>query len=135
MIFAATCAISPDEPCFNLSELNRYSPPPDQVLHRYQILIVVRGEMLAEYDIDLGAADQFTAAQFRLPGGISLGKRIEILHTVAELQEMADFLRSRPFSLPFQPRDLVHEYREHVEEAGLRIAHQSTFGPLGHITR
>ena len=135
MIFAATCAIDPDEPCFNLSELNRYSPPPNQVLHRFQVIIVVRGETLAEYDIDLGEADRFTATQFRLPGGISTGKRIEILHTVAELQEIADFIRACPVSLPFQPRDLIHEYREHVEEASRRITHQSTFGPGGLVTR
>ena len=125
-----------DEPCFNLSELNRLSAPPDQTLHRYQVLLVVRDDRLAEYREDLGPATNFTRPEFRVPGGVSLGGgKFEILHTVAELQEVADHLRHESWSLPFQPADLTREYYDYLDQMPRFKKHQSTSGPLVRLER
>ena len=88
--------VSPDEPCFSLSEINLQSPG-SRGWRRYQIIYVVRNDRLAEHRVDLGPARKFRASQFRIPGGVmsTVTGRGEILHTVAELQEIADHLRAR----------------------------------------
>ena len=131
-----TLVIKQDEPCFNLSELNQLSPPPNQKLHRYRVVLVIRDDRLAEYRHDLGPTENFTRPEFRIPGGVSLGGgKVEILHTVAELQEIADHLRNEPWSLPFQPADLTQEYYNYIDQLPRFRRHQSTFGPLARLQR
>ena len=135
-LWPVTLVIRQDEPCFNLSELNQLCEPPNQRLHRYQVLLVVRDDRLAEHRRDLGPAAGFTRPEFRVPGGVSLGGgKIEILHTVAELQEVADHLRHERWSLPFQPADLAQEYYEYIDQSARVRRHQSTSGPLAHLER
>ena len=132
----STLVIDKDEPCFNLSELNQLSPPPDQALHRFQIILVVRNDRLAEYRQDLGPTSKYTRPEFRIPGGVEVGHgRVEILHTVAELQEVADHLRNMRFEFPFVPTDLATEYRKFVERSPALVAHRTTFGPAGKVLR
>ena len=108
MIELATIAVSQDEPCFGLYELDYNSglPLPEGGFHRYQIILVIRDDKQAEAWIDMGSAVNWESVdQFRIPGGVRDPKtgRIEILHTVAELRGIADFLRVRPV---FDKREL-----------------------------
>jgi len=95
-IAIATTHYSKDEPCLGLYEMNLQSAG-SKGFHRYQILNVIRADKVAECRIDLGPAKKFKADQFRIPGGVidpKTGKG-EILHTVGELRDIADKLRSR----------------------------------------
>ena len=135
-LFPVTLAYRRDEPCFNLSELNQLTTGLNQVLRRFQIIIVVRDDSLAEYRVDLGLASDFKRPEFRIPGGVVVGHgRIEILHTVAELQEIADNLRHTPFALPFAPADLTKEYYDYIDELPRLKKAQSTFGPTHALVR
>ena len=135
-LFPATLVIRRDEPCFNLSELNQLSSGLNQALHRFQVIIVVRDDRLAEYRVDLGPAGAFNRPEFRIPGGVVVGHgRIEILHTVAELMEIADNLRNTPFALPFAPADLTKEYYDYLDELPRLRKAQSTFGPEHKLVR
>jgi hypothetical protein len=73
---------------------------------------------MAEYREDLGAKEDFTADAFRIPGGVwdAATRRMEVLHSVGELREIAEFVRLGPTVRPeIQPRDLVGEYHEHLD--------------------
>lgn len=127
----------PDEPCFNLSELNQLGGPSNnQQLHRFQVILVVRNDSLAEFRRDLGVASDFSRPEFRIPGGVVVGHgRVEILHTIEELVEVADHLRRERWVLPFQPADLTSEYYSYLEQRPKLAVHQSTFGPLARFQR
>ena len=90
-VVVATTHYNIDEPCIGLVEMDIQTPAG---WHRFQILNVIRNDRIAECRIDLGK--QTKADQFRIPGGVIDEKgHGEILHTVGELQEIADKLRSR----------------------------------------
>ena len=59
-LLPATLEVSYDELAFNLSEL--IQPAPVGVPRRFQIILVIRNDALAEYRIDLGPA----RASFRM---------------------------------------------------------------------
>ena len=116
-LISATIEIHLDEPAFNLVELNLQSPD-NSGWRRYQIISVVRGERLAEYREDLGAAKDFSADAFRIPGGVwdASTRRMEVLHSVGELREVAEAVRLGPTVRPeIQPRDLSKEYHDHLD--------------------
>jgi hypothetical protein len=116
-LISAAIEVHLDEPAFNLSEVNLQAPD-NSGWHRYQIISVVRGEKMAEYREDLGPKDSFTADSFRIPGGVwdSNTRRIEVLHSVGELREIAEYVRLGPTVKPvIQNRDLVHDYNEHMD--------------------
>ena len=86
--------------------------------------------------MDLGPAANFTRPEFRIPGGCVVGHgRVEIMHTVAELQEIAENLRHTPFDLPFAPADLTKEYYDYLDELPRLRKAQSTFGPEHSLVR
>mgnify|MGYP000005745595 FL=1 len=117
-LISAAIEVHLDEPAFNLVELNLQSPD-NSGWRRYQIISVVRGERLAEYREDLGAAKDFSADAFRIPGGVwdASTRRMEVLHSVGELREVAEFVRLGPTVRPeIKPRDLVSEYHDHVDK-------------------
>mgnify|MGYP001575673000 CR=1 FL=1 len=98
LLTLATPVISLDEPCFLLIEEHLQSPGA-KGLHRYNIVTVVRNDELVEWHHDMGSAKKFRDVdQFRIPGGVQdpRTKRLYIEHTVGELREIADILRSRP---------------------------------------
>ncbi len=84
MPLTSTLHTSPDEKAYALVETNMQSPT-FRGFHRYQLIIVNREDRMSEFRRDLGPAKNFEARQFRIP---SLW-----LHTVGELQDMADNLR------------------------------------------
>ena len=115
MLWAGTTDIRAEEPAFSLSELNMQSPLGS--LRRYRVICVVRGDKLAQHFEDLGPAQSFTTPLFRIPGGVSDGKRIEIVHSVAELVDIAEHMVDVP-ALPdsYEPRDLLHEYIDNRDQ-------------------
>ena len=117
-LISAAIEVHLDEPAFNLSEVNLQAPD-SSGWRRYQIIYVVRGERMAEYREDLGPKDNFTADAFRIPGGVwdASTKRMEVLHSVGELREIAEYVRLGPTVKPqIEKRDLVSEYNEHMDK-------------------
>ena len=116
-LIGAAIEVHLDEPAFNLVEMNLQAPDSSGG-RRYQIISLVRGQRLAEYREDLGAAKDFTADAFRIPGGVwdAVTRRMEVLHSVGELREVAEAIRLGPTVRPeITPRDLVSEYHDHVD--------------------
>ena len=117
-LISAAVEVHLDEPAFNLTEVNLQAPD-NSGWRRYQIISVVRGERMAEYREDLGPKEDFTADAFRIPGGVwdAATRRMEVLHSVGELREIAEFVRLGPTVRPeIQTRDLVTEYHDHVDK-------------------
>ena len=101
-----------DEPAFALAEVNLQSPD-SSGWRRYQIIYVIRNDKLAEYREDLGPSENFTAEAFRIPGGVwdADTRRLEIMHSVAELKHIAEKVRLGPRIAPqIQPRDIIGEH-------------------------
>ena len=116
-LISATIEVHLDEPAFNLTEVNLQAPD-NSGWHRYQIISVVRGERMAEYREDLGPQENFAADSFRIPGGVwdASTRRMEVLHSVGELREIAEYVRLGPTVRPdIQARDLVGEYHDHMD--------------------
>ena len=118
LLHLATPVISLDEPCFLLIEEHMQSPNA-KGFHRYQIVTVVRNDELVEWHHDMGDAKRFkNIDQFRIPGGVrdEQTKRLYIEHTVGELQEIADQLRSRPqMSRNIPHTDLIALYARYLD--------------------
>lgn len=130
-IVPATPFVSNDEKCALLAEVNLRTPD-SRGFHRYQILYVVRNDALAEHRVDLGPRERFTAAQFRVPGGVGN----EILHTVGELRDIADLQRNGYIPMPIRPpSDLVEEWHDLNDRRRKAKRNQSLFGPAGHHQR
>lgn len=94
-----------DEPCLGLYEMNLQSTG-SRGFRRYQIIYVMRGDKPAEMRRDMGSAKSFTANQFRIPGGAKdeVSGRYYIEHTVGELVDIADYMRTHP---SFDKKELV----------------------------
>lgn len=98
-LFVGTTYVLDDEPCFGLFELNFEH-------RRHRIFQVIRGDNIAEYREDMGAAGEFKGiAQQRIMGGVVDGNKIYIEHTVGELRDIANAMRIR--RLPFSKRELA----------------------------
>ena len=102
--------VLPDEPCFSLSELNLLRDN-GHTWQRCQVLLVVRADRLARYEIEMGPREQFLADPFRLLGGFMEDGKIYIFHSVAELQHIAHYMREEP------PQRLVKESTPFVKAA------------------
>ena len=107
-LYRATHYVTNDEPCINLAEVNLISPHDGQ-WHRYEILIVIRDDELAEYRKDMGLRSKFKHKEkpdgFRIMGGFydPYTKERCIEETVGSLRDMALALREYP---SFDKRDL-----------------------------
>jgi hypothetical protein len=138
-LLSATIELSLDEPAFQLSEVHLQSGLPGMGWRRYQIIYVVRADRLAEFRLDMGPAENFTAPQFRILGGVQNERTgyCEILHTVGELRDIADDLRDRPapFLSEIEPPDLWGQWFAEKEEKWRWRKRSSTFGPKGKVER
>jgi len=130
-----TTKVWDDEPCFSLREENRPSRSGKNMC-RWQIMRVVRDDKLVTACVYLGLADQFLSDQFQLVGGVldDDGKGVAV-HTVAELREGAEELRSRPPHRTGDPTDLASRYVDHMEEMVKQQNHRSTFGSHSKLVR
>ena len=133
-LHSATLTINEDEPAFNLSEVNLQE---GHGWRRYQIVTVIRGERFAQWWDDLGPRSSHTADQFRIVGGVPVGKgRIECLHTVGELRAMADRLRAGALlKFDYEPTNWASAYYDALDTAKLVRRHQSVSGPAVTIQR
>lgn len=137
VLIAGTETVRLDEPCFGLAELNLQSPG-SKGWRRYQVLQVVRNDRIAEHRRDLGPAGLFVAPQFRIPGGVidEATGRIEILHTVGELVDIADYQRDGRFAQPeIVPRDLIAGYHDQLDKNAKARRRVSHFGHLHRVQR
>ena len=133
-LLPATLEISYDELAYSLSEL--IQPSPLGAPRRFQIILVIRDNDLAEYRTDLGPSSDFTAPEFRIPGGIvdEITGRGEILHTVGELKDIAIEMRER--GVPTLPRrDIWQEFYDQQEEKEKSAIGYTIFGPGGSTVR
>ena len=134
-----TAAVVMDEPCFSLKEM--LGPAPDsRSVRRWQTIRVIRyGDRLAEFRRDLGEASGFTAGEFIIPGGVidEATGRIEIEHTVGELIDIADLIRSDKYERPEPPKgiDLVQSYQDGPDKRRRKRRAISQFGPAFKIER
>ena len=89
MIIPATLAVHGNEKAYGLQEAHLQSPG-SRGFHRYRIIMVNRGGVIAEYREDMGLAKNFKGIrQFNVP---SLWE-----HSVDELLGIADVLRNETF--------------------------------------
>jgi hypothetical protein len=95
MLYAAAAVVNTDEPALALTELNEMSPTSG--LHRIQTIYVVRNDRPAEFRLDLGDAGRFKADEFHIMASVvdSATGRVESVHSVGELQEMAEAYREQ----------------------------------------
>ena len=108
--------VDPNEGCYNLSELDQQSPG-NHGWHRYQIIIVVRNDTLAEYREDLGPRTNFpNSNQFRISGyDDPNGWPCNIIETVGRLKAFAEDMRNNPFVIQAPSLDLVQGYWDAME--------------------
>lgn len=131
----ATRSVFDDEPCWYLGEFNLPSKS-GKTRCRYQLLRVVRDDRLVTAYVYLGPASKYKADQFQMIGGYVQNGRGCAVHTVAELRDGADELRSRPpMSQQVEPSDLQGVWREFVDQRERKRKAQSTYGPKGFVQR
>lgn len=131
-IHAQTLEVHPDEKAMGLAEL--YERTPDQrAIHRYQIIYVIRNDAVAEYRTDMGADKDWRIPPLSIPSFQE--------HSVAELQDMAQFARER--ATAFRNRldqmekesTLISDSIATAENVVKVKKNQSQFGPGGFTQR
>jgi hypothetical protein len=128
MMEVTTTSVFADEPCFWLAEFNLPSRS-GKTKSRYQLLKIVRNDRLVTAYIYLGPARKFNNDGFNMLGGIMKPNgRGHAVHTVGELQEGAEELRSRDADHSIEPPDLKQAFQNMNEEKGRQRKHISTFG-------
>lgn len=121
-----TLWVHKDEPAWSIREVNLVRPP-DYQWHRWQIVVVVRNDELAEYWTDLGLRHPGDAPPCEIP---SLGE-----HTVAEVMDLAEHYRLQDVYFKQRLREqaaastLIPDYLNQLEERWKIINNQSVFGP------
>lgn len=122
--------VSKDEPCYFLQEELR-QPPSSRGFHRYQLLTVVRDDNLVRARIDMGPAGMIMAKPLQILGGFTDPRtgHIEICHTVAELQEMAEMERHSRREQEPHPSDIVGQAHEEIEQRDWVKKGKQVFGP------
>ena len=132
---AVVKAVSEDEPCFLLAELNLPTAG-STARHRYQVLKVVREDKLVTAYVDLGVASGFKQDEFTIPGGeVGENGRGHIWSTVGELRQIADGMRAAPLRREMEPTDVVGNYNNLIEEKERFKTRSSTYGYGGQLVR
>lgn len=120
-LLQATTFVLPDEKAYWLSEGWRPIPPlPGE--RRIQIIHVLRGDQIVLWEKDLGPKGNFQADKFQIPSFWE--------YSVAELQEIADYLREgKPLSNPEERLDLMACWAKELDERQMLRTHKSVYGP------
>lgn len=120
--------IEGDEKVWTLAELT-LAPAMGGLLHRYQIIIVRRGEGTCQYIEDMGLAELFLSGPKSIP---CLWK-----HSVDEAKYMAEQLREIDMEKIIGPEheDLVGGFHDRVDKFFLQKNHVSVSGPSLHVER
>ena len=91
MILPVADKIFGNEKAVSLYEMHLQSPG-NRGFHRYQIIHVIRGDVVCEWRKDMGKAENFNGiSQLRIPSYME--------HTVDELKAMANELRTHKFDI------------------------------------
>lgn len=125
-----------DEPVYGIQE--SYARNREGVTdHRYQVLLMPRGDVLSGFWTDLGPAEKFL---------MDIGGERELAppyyqpvlgeHSVAECLEMADVGRMDDFAMQLLQRDIAEstlfaDYLRLIEEDLAVVRNRSMFGPGG----
>jgi glycine/D-amino acid oxidase-like deaminating enzyme len=136
-LVAGVNAVNLDEKCMGLYELVQMAPG-SKGWRRYQVILVLRGDQVAEMRRDLGPAKSFKADEFRIPGGVydETTGRIDPLHTVGELYDIAEALRDGRFAKEKpEPTDLIQGYHDEQDKKAKRRRKVSHFGPRLRVQR
>ncbi len=126
-----------DEPCLQMDERNLVATD-GHGWRRYQRFIVLRSERPAEHVIDMGPRESFTHEELLVRGAVQdpTTGRVEVLHTVGELKDIADYMREKPaLSTTRDARDIWGEYFKQLENAQKLVTATSTYGPGGSTIR
>ena len=128
--------VSLDEPCLRLSEIYRLDDA-NSNLRRYQMIYVIRYDQPSKYQLDMGPYSTFAAPEFHLPGAVKDEQtgRVTIVHTVGELQDVANALRDQPQEQVQPRRDIWQEYFTQLDHQEKLMTGLSTFGPGGSTIR
>ena len=152
MLETATIAIRMDEPALSLWE-GVLTAPAYRGRFRYQIIRVIRQDRPAEFRLKMRAEQPEEPDGFYIAGGVVTRmngqedlipldipyneiRRIESLHTVGELRDMADWMRDAPSRLKqMEPRDMLSDLRTQNEDFVKWDRFVSTFGYGGQTIR
>lgn len=126
--------VSFDEMAISLKELIEMAPD-SSGFRRYQTIRVVRNDRDATYTRDMGPVSEYSAYELVIPGGVRVGDKFEMLHTVGELIDIADLLRNQPKEEWDGPSDMLGTYADERENMSLQRNGHSTFGPGGSTVR
>ena len=128
--------VSPDEPCLRLSELYQLDENISK-LRRYQVTYVIRYDKPAKHMLDMGPYESFTASEFHLPGAVKDERTgsVTIVHTVGELQDIANALRDQQQEETAPRRDIWQDYFNQLDQQKRLMSGHSTFGPGGSTVR
>ena len=99
--YPITLTIAPGEKAMALYEITEQAPD-SSGLRRYQIILVNRGDRLAEYRIDMGSSKQWKNTRF-----INIPSLWE--HTVSELQYIAGQIRDESLQDNLDIADLLDQ--------------------------
>lgn len=132
---AITQSVFEDEACLFLSERNLRSED-GKGKYRYQVLRVIRNDRPANAYICLGPSSDFQTDELDIPGAIAEddGKYL-LIHTVAELREIAEYLRMEPVGLRQEAPPMQQMWLDQVEEKEKFKDRVSTFGHGGQLVR
>lgn len=108
----AAVVVFPNEPCFELAEVNRVVPVAGEGPHRFQIVTVIRNDEKVVYEKDMGPSTD--AEVFYFGGAVPLGDgHYEVLETVERLQAAADDARATLLPVKrLPPTDLKKGFEE-----------------------
>ena len=98
-IYPIALSVFPGEKAFALYEITEQSPG-SKGMHRYQVILVNRGNKLAEFRVDMGEASKWKNTRF-----INVPSLWE--HEVAELQFIANQIRDEPLQDELDIMDLL----------------------------
>lgn len=100
-IYPIALTVLPGEKAFALYEVNEKAPDLRE-MHRYQIILVNRGDRLAEYQVDMGEASKWANTRF-----INIPSFWE--HSVSELQYIAGQIRDESTQDELDVMDLLDQ--------------------------
>jgi hypothetical protein len=128
--------VIPDEPCLRLSEVYQLDEN-NSKLRRYQVTYVIRYDKPAKHMLDMGPYESFTTSEFHLPGAVKDEQtgHITIVHTVGELQDIANALRDQKQEEVLPRRDIWQDYFTQLDQQERLMSGLSTFGPGGSTVR
>ena len=128
--------VIPDEPCLRLSEVYQLDEN-NSKLRRYQVTYVIRYDKPAKHMLDMGPYESFTTSEFHLPGAVKDERtgNVTIVHTVGELQDIANALRDQQQEETAPRRDIWQDYFNQLDQQKRLMSGHSTFGPGGSTVR